>query len=742
MMIAQQVHTDIVLVGGGHAHVHVLTAFAMNPVPGVRLTLVVRDLETPYSGMLPGVIAGLYTEGEAHIDLLRLTAVTGARLIHAEAVGLDRAAKRLNLADRPPIAYDILSVDVGIAPSLRDILGAGEHAIAVKPIGSFLAKFAAFEERCRSATGAQRVAVIGGGAGGVELLLSVRTRLVRDLADPARLFFALVTEGDILPTHNVRVRQAFRRVLAERGVALHQRSRVLEVRKGAILTESGESIPADAVFVTTEAAAPAWLAGTGLTLAPGGFIAVGPSLQSLNDPDVFAAGDCATLTHAPREKAGVFAVRAGPPLAQNLRRRALGRDLKPWTPQRLHLALISTGERYAIASRGAFKAEGAWLWRLKDWIDRRWMRMYRDTDALVARMSTRPVSVLAPAAAAEMRCGGCAAKVGPGPLGRALRRLPPTAPGATVVGLDRPDDAAVLVPPAGRHLVESVDFFRAFIDDPYRFGEIAANHALNDVYAMGGTPRHALAIAVLPQGPPEKTEEALFQLLSGARALLDSEGVALVGGHSSEGLELALGFSVSGEVDPKRILRKGGLEPGDALILTKPLGTGILFAAAMRARAPATAIKQALSAMRRSNRDAAQILIASGASAMTDVSGFGLIGHLGEMLAASEADATLDAAAIPSYPQAQELARAGIASTLLTENLTLARLLRGSGNSELRALLFDPQTSGGLLAGVPSDKAASCVATLVAAGHASAAIIGRVGRVGLEASEVSISLVS
>ncbi|MGE5202471.1 MAG: bifunctional NADH dehydrogenase FAD-containing subunit/selenide, water dikinase SelD, partial [Acidobacteriota bacterium] len=147
MMTSQEVRTDIVLVGGGHAHVHVLAAFAMRRVPGVRLTLVARELETPYSGMLPGIVAGLYEPREAHIDLLRLAAATGTRLIHAEAVGLDRAARRVELVGRPPIAYDILSLDIGIAPALGSMAGAKEHAIAVKPIGSFLEKFSAFRER-------------------------------------------------------------------------------------------------------------------------------------------------------------------------------------------------------------------------------------------------------------------------------------------------------------------------------------------------------------------------------------------------------------------------------------------------------------------------------------------------------------------------------------------------------------------------------------------------------------------
>ena len=271
------------------------------------------------------------------------------------------------------------------------------------------------------------------------------------------------------------------------------------------------------------------------------------------------------------------------------------------------------------------------------------------------------------------------------------------------------------------------------------FGEIAANHALNDVFAMGGEPRHALATALVPPGPGRQVEETLFQLLAGARACLDREGVALVGGHSGEG-ELALGFSVTGEVAPERIVRKGGLEAGDALILTRPLGTGVLFAGAMRARANAAWIEAALAAMRQSNRAAAAILRDHGASAMTDVTGFGLIGHLGEMLAASLAGAELDPAAVPLYPGALELAQAGISSTLLPENLSLASLLRGEVDAPLRTLLFDPQTSGGLLAGVPADRAEACVAVLRANGYVHAAIVGRVTSAVRSARDVSIAV--
>ena len=195
---------------------------------------------------------------------------------------------------------------------------------------------------------------------------------------PTHFSFTLVTDGEILATHNARVRDAFRRAFAVRGIALREHARANGITGDAVKLESGDTIAADAVLVTTDAAAPVWFRDTGLAVDAKGFLAVGPTLQSTNDADVFAAGDCAALTASPREKAGVYAVRAGPPLADNLHRRARGVQTETWYPQRHHLALISTGERYAIASLGAFKAEGAWLWTVKDWIDRRWMRMYQD----------------------------------------------------------------------------------------------------------------------------------------------------------------------------------------------------------------------------------------------------------------------------------------------------------------------------------------------------------------------------
>lgn len=371
----------IVLIGGGHAHVHVMKALAGKLPPGWRVTLVSPGRLTPYSGMLPGFIAGIYLLDDAHIDLEWLATETGTFFRQTRAVGLDREKRLVLTAEGEPVPYDLVSLDVGITPALDAIPGAAEHAIAVKPIAAFVAKYEGLMAAARRADGPRRIAVVGGGAGGVELLLSLHGRLTR-LAKEAGLAadhfgFLLVTSGALLTTHNARVQDAFRRDLAAKGIVLHEHARVTAIEADGLRLGDGGFVAADAVLVTTQAQPPDWFAATGLVLDGKGFIAVGTTLQTLNDPRVFAAGDCAALVETPREKAGVYAVRAGPPLARNLIAMAGGKEPQPWRPQKRHLALISTGEKYAVASRGAFKAEGAWVWRLKDWNDRRWMDRYR-----------------------------------------------------------------------------------------------------------------------------------------------------------------------------------------------------------------------------------------------------------------------------------------------------------------------------------------------------------------------------
>jgi selenide,water dikinase len=727
---------DIVLVGGGHAHVSVLRMFGMKPMPGVRLTLITRDIHTPYSGMLPGYIAGHYGCDDVHIDLGPLARFAGARLYHGEVDGIDLAERLVHVPGRPPVPYDLLSINTGSRPRTIDVPGALEHALPVKPIDQWLRDWEALQTRVQESRGDFRILVVGGGAGGVELALATQHRLtglLREQGDDAsRLHYELLTDGPrILPTHNAGVRRRFMRVLGERGITVHVDSRVVAVQQDGVQVEGGTFHPAGAVLWVTYAAAPAWPGESGLAVDEDGFIAVDHELRSVSHPEVFAAGDIAAMPD-PRPKSGVFAVRQGPILTENLRRAAAGRPLKPYRPQKHFLGLISTGDRYAVASRGNWSWESKLLWTWKDWIDRRFMQRFNALPEMLQEAgpelggiadadAIRELSTLA------MRCGGCGAKVGSTVLSRVINRLPPQRRDDVLIGLDSPDDAAVFEVPPGKVMVQSVDYFRAFIDDPYTFGRIAANHALGDIFAMGAEAQSALAIATVPYGRERIVEQTLSDVMSGALDTLAPTGAVLAGGHSSEGAELAFGLTVNGLIGKDALLRKGGMRPGDALILTKPVGTGTLFAADMRGKAKGRWVDGAIQSMLVSNQDAAACLYRRGATACTDVTGFGLLGHLVEMTRASDVDVRLELAAVPVLDGAEQTVAAGILSSLQPQNVRLRRAVRDPEALSAHPrypLLFDPQTAGGLLASVPADQAPNCLDELHRLGYTQAVIIG------------------
>ena len=291
----------------------------------------------------------------------------------------------------------------------------------------------------------------------------------------------------------------------------------------------------------------------------------------------------------------------------------------------------------------------------------------------------------------KMRCGGCGSKIGSQILTRALSRVMQLPESTSyeeskrqiggyreevVTGVG--DDAALLTTPSAPNLlVQTIDYFRSFVSDPYLFGKIAANHALSDIHAMNGSPVSALALCVLPFGKEDKVENDLVHMIAGASSVLKAERCALVGGHSSEGTEMAMGLSVHGTVLPEKALRKGPPRIGDRIILTKAIGTGVVLAADMRALSKGRWAQAALSSMILSNRKAAEILASFNCSACTDVTGFGLLGHLIEMLqsdlgsdscsirtSSQKPVATIKVKSVPILPGSIECLSLGVVSSL------------------------------------------------------------------------------
>jgi len=733
-VLSRQVMQDLVLVGGGHSHAIALKSFGMKPMDAVRITLITDVMHTPYSGMLPGYLAGLYRFDECHIDLRPLANFAGVKLIQDRAIALDLEKNQVTCENHPPISFDVLSLDIGSTPAVTTVPGAKDYAIPVKPISKFLTYWETLlAEVQQHPERPLRIGVVGGGAGGVELSLAAQAHLQRiyqNAGQSAQMLEVHLFQRnpELLPERGPWVRRRMQKVMQERGIHLHLDAPVMEVGPDWVRCESGEVVGCDRLFWVTQAAAAPWLRSSGLATDERGFLWVNDYLQSISHPQVFAAGDVATMQNHPRPKAGVFAVRQGKPLTENLRRAIQGRSLQAFVPQKQFLILIGLGDRTAVASRGPLGlGPAAWIWNWKDRIDRQFMEKFSD---LKPMMEVATDSTTEP----TMRCAGCGSKVGSSVLEKVLTQIQqeqgqPGGDETILIGLSNADDAAVLQVPTGQVMVQTVDYFRALVSDPFLFGQIAAHHALSDLFAMGAKPQSALAIATLPYAPATNVQEQLYHLLSGATQVLHQAGAILIGGHTTEGPELAFGLTCNGLGTRDRLLHKSGMRPGDALILTKPLGTGTLFAADMQLKAKGRWIEGAIASMLLSNQAAAQCFLDYNATACTDITGFGLLGHLLEMMRASQMAIVLDIHTLPILEGAEETTAQGIVSSLYGQNRgvegAIANLSEVSAHPRF-PLLFDPQTSGGLLASVPPEQAAACLTALQQAGYSSSTRIGHV----------------
>ncbi len=512
--------------------------------------------------------------------------------------------------------------------------------------------------------------------------------------------------------------------------------RVAALTADGLVLDDGRAIAADLVPWVTGAAAHPWLA-RGLPELPPlpcddrGFVQIDDDLQVMGCPGLFAAGDCAVLRSWPQiPKAGVFAVREGPVLWANLQAAAAGGRLENYQPQRDFLTLLNLGDGRALGLRNGFALSGAWVMALKDRIDRRFMARFQvlDSEGGTDTDYGRQMPVMDESA---MVCGGCAAKVGQDPLAGALQRLGARPDPDLVLGLERPDDVAALRR-GGELLVTSIDAFPAFLDDPWLVGQVAAHNALSDLLAKGVAPRLALALVSVPEDADP--EELLFQVLSGIRGVLDAAGVSLAGGHSTVGPRLEVGLSITGFCpDDGRLMTKAGLQPGDRLVLTRPLGTGVLLHADMAGRAAGPWIAQVIAGMTQGNGRAAAIARDQGVLAATDVTGFGLAGHAAELSRASGLPLHLNLGALPALPGALTLLRQGERSTFHEQNrrglrgIELARPPASPEEAALLELAFDPQTAGGLLLGVPAGQVDALIRALRQAGIGDATPIGYAG---------------
>ena len=728
MLKNESYHKELILVGGGHSHIEVLRRFRMRPELGVRVTLINPYPDAQYSGMLPGLIAGHYSDEDTNLDLFKLSQACGSRFIEDKVIGLDPDEKIVLCAKRGEISFDVLSINIGSqSPTPKNL--EIKHGLGVKPIQTFQNRLQDALDKITIEGRPKRIAVVGAGAAGVEVILATKHRLegLSNETRPLSHSYFLVSSGkSILSEQSSKTRQICEKELKKNRITLVPDFLVSSFERNTASTKDGRSITADIFLWATGAVGPAWLKSSDLGITEEGFIRVKANLESENFPNIFATGDIAHVRDHLRPKSGVFAVRQGPALTANLRRALQNKPLKDFKPQKRALAMISLGEKSAIATTQFFALKGSLVWKYKNFIDKRFIKKYAD----LIPMSMEKSSGAGLPQSSEMRCGGCGSKIGPNLLREVLAGLPMMNSSEIIIGLKKADDAAIVKAEPGKLGVHTIDHFKQFIDDPWTLGKIAVNHALNDVFAMGASPKSALAIVGLPLSSPKLMKNDMSLLMRGASEGLAENRTVLVGGHTNEADEINIGFSAYGEVEERALIRKTGAVNGDLIIVTRPLGSGVLFAGAMKGLTKGRWISTTLQEMALSNANASNIFSECGATSLTDITGFGLVGHLSEMIQGSEEGATIFLKKLPLYDGVLALAELGIESTLKPENIkinhTATHKIKASTKYQV---CFDPQTAGGLLATVSAPAADECLKKLIEAGYIKATVIGQISSV-------------
>ena len=708
----------VVLLGVGHTNAHVLRMWKMNPISDANLVCVSNFPVTTYSGMMPGVLAGQYPTDAMEIDLVRLCRSAGARLVLGEVNGLDVEKQELHFPDRPPLHFDQLSIGIGSVPSFENVNVESKNSlIAIKPMQTFLSRLEARLDAFEKSTEV-RVAIIGGGIGSIETAFCLKQKM---LSEGRAHSISLITRASQIGRDlSSSTQQLIENQLEEKEINLITGRSVIDILDGAVRLETQKVVDADLILWGTGAVAPPLLDILPLEKDERGFLATKPTLQSLTSDAIYAVGDTGTIVGSETDKAGVYAVRQGPILWRNIQNVYEDRHMAPYEPQTDYLKLINTADGKSIAQRRGKGFYAKWCWWLKDRIDRKFMEMYQDYDPM-------PMESMPADSEDAMRCLGCGGKISGKILSSVLEELTIPKHEDVVIGLDEPDDAAV-IRTSGKEISVTTDFFASPLDDPYLTGRIAALNSASDCFVMGAKPNAALAIVQLPLVHARQQQQIMRELMTGAVEELAKMDATIVGGHSIEGERMLAGFTVMGNqvVAPKT---KGQLETGDVLVLSKPIGSGVLLAAWMQCLLDGSYYKPLVESLLLSNQVALDLAQSGDVTAITDVTGFGLAGHLKEMLVASNKSANLKLDTIPLLPGTQEMLDQGVESTLSPDNRLNLDGIKFEGidiDDPTVAGLFDPQTGGGLLLGAKAKSIEETLSFLTDNGFEQACVIGEV----------------
>ncbi len=693
---------DLVLIGGGHSHLSVIMELSKKPLKGNRITLISNEIDTPYSGMIPGFIEGIYSWRESHIDLYKLCIKLNIRFIHSEVTKISATKKEIHLKGRPKLKFDVLSINSGIESNYKKIEGAQRNCVPVKPISKLANNFLKEIKNFNS------IAFIGGGAGSVELALALKKRL----KDTIKNFEITIVSGKngLLSSFPKKTKQISLNALKEANIKLIDNKEVVQVKKDRLIMSDGSFLNVEKSILSTNAMAPKWIEKSDIKLNEESFIIVNDAFQT-NHKFIFAAGDIVDFNEENLKKTGVFAVRSGKPLAKSIRNYILNHKNFTYKFNKHYLSLIGLSNGLAIASKYNFSYSTKLNFYLKKYIDQKFIKKFNEVNHnQISRIKKNFVSYFYKTFKInniykhndinQMQCKGCAAKVPFNALKNTLsKKIISTSEDATPIN-------------TYPNLFQSVDMINAIISDPYVLGKIAANHAISDIISVNSKIISTMMILQLPLSKSIINSRDLEQVSYGANKIFKSYNCSIDGGHTMIGKDQdpVIGFAITGEqkkpLNFKKINRK--IKVNDILILTNKIGTGIVFAGINNDLIDSYFQIEVIKQMEDGNIAFGNITEKLKILSMTDITGFGLANHLLNLIKRDNGKTglTIFPKKIPIFKGVKEAIKKRVKSSLFDNNYLIAKknIVYSRNEDSVDEILYDPQTVGGLAFIIPKEE--------------------------------------
>ena len=677
---------QLVLLGGGHAHIQVLRKLCMNFYEGLHVILINNSMESAYSGMTPAYIQDYYKIKEIMIDLQRLCFNAGVTFINDEVIQLKTEEKKVILKNRPSIHYDLLSINTGCISKKNNIkIHKNSKNIFIKPINNLIKNLNTLDKIIKN-TNNTKINIIGGGVAAFEISFALRVRFQN------RISITIISKNILLEKNlNNKTITELKKISENMSISLKEID-VIEIKKNELLLSNGEIFPSDLNLISTGVQIPQWIQNSSLK-KNNGFIGIKTNLQSINDDNIFAAGDVASIQDYLRPKSGVMAVRQGQILKENIFLKIQGKKLMKFQPQKNWLYIIGTYPNKALLNYLNFSFHSKWCWALKKWIDKSFMKKFSFPNKL--SMKKKIISENIKISNQEMYCQGCGSKISKATLMDYLSQ--------SSNNNELADSSIVNF--SNNQILQTIDHIKLFNSiDPFDFGIISYLHSQNDIIAAGGSV-HSINISVgVPFGDENIEKFYLESFMKGVEYFSKFENASIISGHSYQTFEPGITINMNGIY--KHLSKKTLAKKNDLIYLSKPLGVGYLLAAYFKNSAllDSKDFNEILSMMKLSNKNASEIAKKHQTKSMTDISGFGLASHLGDICKSSGLTANIHLGEKVLINPNLDILKNFQSTGHKSNYKSVSQYINSEGNSPYLDILYDPQTNGPLLMIIEKNK--------------------------------------